>query len=269
MPGRRQFAYRFKPIAQLGDAVLLADAANFVAGPGGGHLFEVTAIEAIPLLGPHGAVTVWTQSGAAVATFPFLQDSGAASGNIGAGGGSVTTQVINSLKNQVDEVSQLRFLFKAFGTLPASWAVEDMDLQMSQPGSTRRWSLMNATGVLNQIAQAQLPADAGVLPAQGVNATLPAAYMGALPFEVAHMSEVFVYRDNGPVVTVVNNGSVSMNSAMGVALMISGFKFKLRAFQNQTLRKVEMLGSDLQVPAWITNEELRWRVPILPIAGRG
>jgi hypothetical protein len=268
---RELFSRIFKPAAQLGDVVLLLGSSDFFPGASGCHAFEVVAVEAIPVLGPHGQITVWTQGGAAIATFPFLLDAGAASGSIGLGGGAVTTQALNSFKNQVDEVTQLRFLVKAFGTLPGSWAIEDLDVQMSQPGSTRRWSVANATGVLNAMLQAQIPADAGVAPAQGANASLPAAYIAQDPFDLASRGEIFVYRDAAPTVTLVNNGSVAMNSAMGVNLMAAGFKYRVRAFDAgpTPFREVEILGLTVRVPAWLGLDELRWRVPILPVAGRG
>lgn len=270
MSGRDLFTPDLVPRAQLGDPVLLLGTSSFMQSDqsGGGHLFEVVSIEGLPLLGQHGAIVVWTQAGAIPAGYGFALDTSAASGTIGAAN-ALTVPTVQSLKNLSDEVTQIRFLGKVFGTLPASWAVQDLDIKISQPGSTKRWSLANVDGAINLINQLPLASDSALLPSQGNNTTAPADFPQREPFEPAFRTELFIYKDAAPAITLLNNSGAAMNTSMGVALMIAGFRYKLRAITEYQLGARALLGMQVMVPDWVSDDDLRWRIPILPVAGRG
>ncbi len=250
------FSKVFQPRADLGDIVLLLGQTDF-ASRDGHSCFEVVGIEGLTLLGQHGAIVVWSQAAAAPAG--YVLDQNASSGSIASLGQS-STQPLNSLKNAPDELTQVRFLFKFLGTLPAPPVVDDLDVQLAQPGSTRRWSVANANGVLNMMAQAQLPGDTIVLPAQGANLGLPSAYPQIDPFEtgMAQRSELNIWRDQSPAVTVINNGSATLGgSTDAVALMVGGFKYKLRPITEFPEVTRQILGLSVQAPQFLSEQDLR------------
>lgn len=259
---RREFA----PVAELGDVVLLLGTTGFRTS-GGTAAFEVIGREALPILGAHGAITIWTNAGGAVATYPYTQDAGAAGGVIAAGA-AITTQPLQSFKNNEDEVTQLRFLVKVFGTLGSTLA-DDFDVRLFQPGSSKRYALANVDGVLNMMVQGQLAADSIALPASGANITLPATYQSEDPFDKAYRSELFVYRDESVVASITNtNAANATATSMGIALMAAGFKYTLRATSDYTQRTLDYLGMQVSVPSFITEDSLRRDVPILQVAAR-
>lgn len=272
MPGRDLFSKEFNPRAQLGDIVLLLGQTGF-REDSGSSAYEVVGLEPLPALGPHGAIVVWTQVAPAAAPAGYTADTGAATGTIGIGG-AATSQALASLKNAQDEVTQLRFLVKGLGTLVS--ALDDIDVRLFQPGAVKRYSLAAVDGVLNSMFQSDLPTDTTQLPAQGSNMAKPAAFLAAFPFEVAHRTELFIHKDQSPAVSITNNGAAAMNNATGaIALVAAGYKYKVRPIAPASptspvrMQDKELLGLAVKVPSFITDDQLRWQVPILPVAGRG
>ena len=264
MAAPRLLRKSFEPVLGIGDVCMLLGSSGFKsegAGQGGDYapFYEVTMVEAVPLLGTHGAIVIWSQSAPPPA--PYVLDPQGATGAIAAG--AVTSVTPRALVLNRKQLLQVRTVVKPIGTVIG--ALDDYDFTIAEPASVARWSLPNASGVLNAMQQAQQPSDIIGLPAQGANMTLPAAFPQADPFEEAWRTELWTYEDQGPAFSIKNNGSAATSGTFAFALQISGFLYNLTPVPNnaggQTATK---LGYSVPVPPGINIAD----VPIIPISGR-
>jgi len=265
MPRRPIITREFLPRLDIGDLVMLFDGSGVTPGnEGGTPLFEVRAWEQIPLLGQHGAILLWTQANAAPAGYALL--GGEASGSIAAGASKTATP--NALNMSNRDLFQFRVLFKHLGALPGGFVVDDVDIQFRLPGAVQRWTLLNAQGVMNAMAQYPLPGDVAELPDQAANIALPTLYPLEDAFDAAHKTEAWCFENNPPAFTIFNNGAVSMNSAGHcVAALISGFRYNLQPYDPNDAPLVprSVAGFPVKVTADVN---LRTDVTYVQIGGR-
>lgn len=262
----------FMPRVQLGELCLLWDGSNFIEDGAGHGVWEVVKQTGLTLVGQHGAIIVWTQAGSAPAG--YVLDQNAISGTIAAGtssapGQAKMNQSIYSIRGSSGnwDLAQLRVLPYFFGALPASWAVQDADILFTFGQGINAWSLPNAYGSLNMMAEAELPSQTQVLPAQGANLALTANQVLLSAFEtgIAQRSEMYLLKDLAPLITINNNGGVTMNNAaMGLALVFAGYRMRLRPLTDYTVAAKTLLGQSVHVPTFLTETDAR-RLPIIQI----
>jgi hypothetical protein len=216
-------AAALEPIAGLNDVMFVIDQ----GGPIDKYspFFAVTGVEPVIGLGPHGLFLIWTQSGAAPAGYSPLP-IGAPSGTIAIAG---TAKFVNpqALQQGPQQLLQMRFVLRPGPVALVGGVVDDVDLQVSSPGSLGRFGVVNQSpGVFNMAEQIQQPADAVVEPAQGANLALPAAFPQELPRDKANLSELFIFENNGPTFTLVNNAAAAL-TAGAIGLRIWGYRYDL------------------------------------------
>src|SRR5579859_3052997 len=228
MPARILWqAGALEPVGQILDKVMLLDPSGPKVGEQGTPFYEITFVEPIVGIGgPHGLLLLWAQTAAPAG---YTLPGGSSVGTIGIGNAIKSTP--NTFVMRKKELLQFRFMLKAVGTLPAGWAVDDLDLQVFLPGAVARWAVQNDNGRWNMMWQAALPGDNVLDPAQGANIVQPSSMPLVSPPAglISSLTEFFVYEaDNQPVWQLTNNGSVAMNSAMAIGLHIFGFRYTLR-----------------------------------------
>lgn len=232
-PPPRLFRKEFSPVMEPGDMCILLQQSGLFVDPSGPSArvpgqavpwWRCTAVEALPALGIHGVVVIWSHSAAPPA--PYILDPQGASGSI-ASSGVVAAIVPKALVVLPRELLQLRFRVKFIGAFAAGLAADDFDFRASQPGATRRWSVQNSLGSLNVMDQVQNAADSIVAPAQGANIALPAVFPSEDAWEAAWRSQLFTYQDLSPAFDIVNNGSVATAAGMAIGLQVSGYRYAL------------------------------------------
>lgn len=224
MPGIYR-AGRLEPAADIGGRVMLLDQGGPLQGQSDTGVYEVTYVEPIYGPGPHGTVLLWSESTSPPSGYGSSLPSGATSGAIAAGATSAPAPAIFNMGRR--QLLQFRWLVKIIGTLPGSWAIDDLDITLALPTAAPRGQLLNGQSRWNSRLQPPEPSDTILAPAQGANQTAASAAPGSTP-DYANLTEAFVYeQDFSPTWTLINNGSVSMNSAMAIALDIFGFRIDL------------------------------------------
>lgn len=176
-------------------------------------------------LNQHGVTILWTHSGAAPAGYEL--PSGAASGVIAAGGQVTSTPGVFSLAQ--GQLFQFRFALRPLTFAGAGGVnrADDIDLEVSLPASINRWTLLNARGRLNMMAQVGMPGDAAAGPAQGANIAAQQLQPLAAPWDSAHWTEMFCFEQTGPTFTLINNGSAATAAGDAVGIYIWGYYYKL------------------------------------------
>ncbi len=253
------FGEELNPVAAIGDPVfLLGNSGAAATADGYSGLFEVTHVEAIPSLGAHGIVVVWSDT--AVPT-GYTADGNAPVAHIAAGG-NAQCNPLNTLKFSRDQVAQIRVRPKFFATVTG--AVDDYDVVISSPPAAQRWAFLNASGVLNSADQGQDPGDAIVMPAQGANITLPATFPNETPWRFSARSEVYLLEDASIRVQVNNNGA-GATSGGAVGLKIAGFVYNIAPLPSgQHPIRLHIAGYDVVAPNYLSQRD----IIVLPTAAR-
>lgn len=226
MPGIYQ-AGRLEPVAPIGGRVTLLDHAGPLQGQADKTgVWEVTFVEPIFGPGPHGTVLLWSQSSTPPAGYGTSLPGGAASGTINAAGTVTSAPTIFNMSRF--QLLQFRWMVKVIGTLPGSWAIDDLDVTLAVPAATPRGQILNGQSRWNSRFQPVEPSDTAQAPAQGANQSNPANATLFSAADWANLTEVFLYeQDYTPQWTLINNGSAAMSSAMAVAVDIFGFRIDL------------------------------------------
>lgn len=255
-------AGNLEPVADIGGRVMLLDTSGPLLGESPTGWYEVTFAEPIFGLGSKGAVVLWSQSTTPPTGLGTLPQ-GSASGNIGAG--ATTTSSPNVFQMGRHQLLQFRWLPKFVGALPGSFAVDDLDIFVALPQATPRNMTLNQQSHWNMRFQPLEPGDSTVVPAQGASQANQASPVSLTPFDWMQMTELYVYEQTYlPTWTILNNGSVALNSANNaVVIDIMGYRLDLAPIMQPDPDWVTrtLLGKQRAMPA--TN------YVILPITGRG
>lgn len=244
----RNVQYRsvFEPVAGTGSLILLNQNSGIFYEDDGSAFYEVRHVEAIPLLGQHGVIVVWSDT--AVPT-GYTADQNATIAHIASGAVQATNGPLNSLVFPKRMLAQVRFRAKWFASVTG--AVDDYDITIQAPAGTPRWRAPKVVGVLNAMQQVQDPGDSIVAPAQGSNITLPAAFPGLDPFDIAAMTELFCYGGNSAQVSIQNNGA-GATSGGAIGLEMSLFLYNLRQIPiDSNAVDVNLLGETVKVPTGV------------------
>ena len=221
MPSRL-FVREFAPVCDIGEVVMmLGTSGPYNDASSKSPFFQVTMLEAVPLMGQHGAVIIYAQSGSAPAGYAL--DQKCATGNLNTGAPiSISPQALVMASRTL---FQFRTLVKIGGSLTG--VVDDLDVACFLPTSTQRWATQNSSGVLNSMGQFPLGGDSAVLPAQGANIGFPTLGIQLDPFDMAYATELFSYQDQSPQFRITNNGAAAISTAEFVALVVRGFRYDL------------------------------------------
>lgn len=251
MPRNVQFKSVFEPVAGTGQLLVLNQNSGIFYEDDASAFYEVRHVEAIPAVGQHGVLVFWSDT--AVPT-GYTADQNATVAHIAAGSPQATNGPLNSLIFPKRMLFQARLRLKMFASVTG--AVDDYDVTVQAPAGTPRWRLPKVTGVLNSMGQGQDPADSIVAPAQGANETLPAAYVGVDPYDLAQPTELFMYGGNSAQVTIQNNGS-AITSGGAAGLMISGFLYNLRQVPiDPGAIPIQFLGETVMVPTGVNLDQV-------------
>lgn len=244
-----QFRSVFEPVQGTGGLMLLNQNSGIFYEDDASAFYEVRHVESIPVLGQHGVIGIWWDSANAAFPVGYTADSQAVSSHIAAGASQATNGPLNSLIFPKRMLAQVRFRVKSFATVTG--AIDDYDITLQAPAGTPRWRVPKVLGVLNSMQQGQDPADSIVAPAQGANETLPAAYMGLDPYDLAAGTELFCYGGNSVQATVTNNGAaVTAGGAIGLSMSI--FLYNLRQIPiDSGATEVNLLGETVKVPTGV------------------
>jgi hypothetical protein len=255
-------AGRLEPVADIGGRIMLLDTAGPLAGESATGWYEVTFIEPIFGLGAKGAVVLWTQSGTPPNGFGTLP-SGAASGTISAGATVTSSPSVFQMGRH--QLLQFRWLPKFVGALPGSFAVDDLDITVALPQATPRNMTLNQQSRWNMRFQPLEPGDSTVVPAQGSSQANQANPVSLTPFDWMQMTELFIYEQTYlPVWTIINNGSVALNSsANAVVVDVMGYRLDLAPIKTADSDWVQRQIQGKRIAAPASN------YCILPITGRG
>jgi hypothetical protein len=241
---------------------MLLDTAGPLVGESPSGWYEVTFVEPVFGLGFKGGVVLWSQSTTPPAGFGTLP-TGSASGTINAG--ASTTGSPNVFQMGRHQLLQFRWLPKFVGALPASFAVDDLDLQVALPGATPRNMTLNQQSRWNMRFQPLEPGDSTVAPAQGASQANQTSPVSLSPFDFMQMTELFIYEQTYlPTWTLINNSSVPLSSsANAVVLDVMGFRLDLAPIGRPDPDWVPRTLFGKQRPTPPSN------YVILPITGRG
>lgn len=225
MPGIYR-AGKLEPVAEIGTFVMLLGPSGIVDGDSATNVWQVVWSEPIFGPGPHGTVLLWSESSTPPSGYGATLPGGATSGAITAGGTSQPAPTIFNMGRK--QLAQIRWQLKVIGTLPGSWAIDDLDVTLAIPAASPRGMLLNGQSRWNSRFQLVQPSDTAQAPAQGANQSNPSAPTSISPPDWTNLTEMYVHeQDFTPTWTLINNGSVSMNSAMAVALDVFGFRLDL------------------------------------------
>lgn len=251
-----------EPVADIGGRVMLLDTSGPLVGESPTGWYEVVFVEPIFGLGAKGGVVLWSQSTTPPAGFGSLP-SGSASGNIASG--AQTTSSPNVFQMGRHQLLQFRWLPKFVGSLPGSFAVDDLDYTVALPAATPRNQTLNQQSRWNPRFQPLEPGDSTVAPAQGASQANQANPVSVTPFDWMQMLELFIYEQTYlPTWTIINNSSVALNSSNNaIVLDIMGYRLDLAPISQPE-------------PDWLTKQmqgrrgmHPRDNYVVIPITGRG
>lgn len=218
-------AGKLEPVAPMLGRVMLVDHAGPLRQSKTG-VWEVTFVEPVFGPGPHGTVLLWSQSSTPPAGYGSSLPGGATSGTINAGATQTSAPTIFNMGRF--QLLQFRWMLKVIGTLPGSWAIDDLDVTLALPAATPRGQLLNGQSKWNSRFQPVEPSDTAQAPAQGANQSNPANATLFSAADYAQLTEVYLYeQDYTPQWTLVNNGSANMSSAMAVSIDVFGYRLDL------------------------------------------
>ena len=224
--------------------------------------FFIDYAEPVFGLNQHGVTMLWTHSGAAPAGYEL--PSGAASGAIAAGGQVTSAPGVFSLAQF--ELLQFRFALRplTFLGVGAVNRADDIDLEVALPTSMPRWTLLNARGRLNMMAQVGMPGDSVAGPAQGANIGAQQLQPVTAPWDSAHWTELFCYEQTSPTFTLINNGAAATAAGDAVGIYVWGYRYLLAAARNDGTWKPAVVpgnhGQAIYAPAGFVT---------IPINGHG
>jgi len=219
-------AGKLEPAAPIGGRVMLLDHGGPLAGQSKTFVMGVTFVEPIFGPGPHGTVLLWSQSSTPPAGYGSSLPGGATSGSIASGATITSAPTIMSQARFT--LLQFRWMVKVIGTLPGSWVIDDLDVTLGLPAATPRGQLLNGQSKWNSRFQPVESSDTAQAPSQGANQSNPANATLFSAADWANLTEAYIYeQDYLPQWTLINNGSVSMNTAMAVSVDVFGFRLDL------------------------------------------
>jgi hypothetical protein len=246
-------ARAFEPAFGINEIVCVLDQ----AGPlkrNPSPFFQVAGVEPVKLSpagaggGSHGVVLLYTQAAAVPAGYA-LAAGGYTNQNLAAGG---TLKLVNSTTFQQGPKQLLQLRFNLMFLAIAGAKESDIDLQVYSPGSLPRFGTWNASpGLLNSIDQPQSPGDVTDYPAQGANATIPAAFSAVHPRDDANMREIWIWEINGPTWVIINNGGAAITGG-SVGLDCWAYRYDLIALNPATWgpsKQILLYGNPYTVPA--------------------
>lgn len=250
-------AGKLEPVADINGRVVLLDSSG-ITGDSPTGVFEVTWVDALYGLGPHGTVLLWSQSTTPPAGYGTSVPSGATSGTITKGSSTSPNPAIFNLAR--GQLAQLRWQIKVVGTLTG--VVDDLDITFAVPQASPRGQLLNGQSRWNSRFQIVQPSDTAVAPAQGANQANPAAPTSISPPDWTNLTEFFCHeQDFSPTWTITNNGSADLTTAMAVTVDVFGFRIDLAPIAVRESHWVQRIYQGKSM--WLPPD-----VVFVPLAGR-
>jgi hypothetical protein len=243
-----------EPAVDLYDPVVIVGATGPIGGDKG-FVRQVMGVEPIPSVGQHGVLILYSSASTAPAGYELY--GGEAFGALNNGG--QVQAAPTALQLAEGQLLHFRMNWRVIGTLPTGLAVGDFDFQVSQPASSKRWSLPGVVGSWNQAIQVPLPADPALSPSQGSDTAVATTYPDTDAF--SPLTEIIATYQNSPTFVIVNHGDTAIASTDSVAIgiAIQGFRYTLMSMK--------------EVPGWIprnlggTTYNLPPGTKFLPVAG--
>ena len=221
----------FEPIAQIGDIVALRNQDGFVSDKSETPFYVVTSVGSSgSAFQTKGVIGFWSATAALGA--PYKPDTQCQAGvNLGfsipSGGGVATLGSAAAFQLVTRQLMQTRYLVRALPDSNGAYVttIEDFDIIVNSPASSRNWGTQTIPGVLNARFQDSLPGDNLPAPVQGISQT---RYLGSPqnPFDGAYRTEMFLYSTLGGSVQVINNGASTANAG-AIGLEVAGFPMNL------------------------------------------
>lgn len=214
-------------------------------------VYQVVGIERVPSLGVHGFLPLYAPGGQVGA---YKVYGGEATGALPAGGATSGIQP-SALALNPGSLFQARMLIRVAGTLPTGVTVDDFDLTLNSPAAIAHWQLQNQGGSLNAARQFAFPADANLMPTQGADMSLPAAYPALVdPLDAAYQSEFFIWGQSPASFILTNQSATAIpaSTAVMVGVNIGGIRYDLDTWPaslvSQSTRLFSIGGKSVTAP---------------------